>query len=236
LAAFKTLGRAPIVATAILFDLYETLVTERDTVQTRAGSLGEALGLDPKLYRPRWKALRPRVVRGELSLAQALHDIGSQLGVAVGSETVQRLCLQRAREKVVVFERIDPDLAAMIRALRDEGLRLAVLSNALAEDVSSWPGCSLDGLFDVEMFSFAAGVAKPDPAIYEEALRRLDVTTADAVFIGDGGDDELGGATRVGLRAYRAGWYATSTLPSAAETSVPTLTHWREIAAILPHR
>ena len=221
------------MATAVLFDLYETLVTERDTVQTRAGSLGEALGLDPKLYRPRWKALRPRVVRGELSLAQALHDIGLQLGVAVAAETVQRLCLQRAREKVVVFERIDADLVAMIRALRDEGFRLAVLSNALAEDVASWPGCSLEGLFDVEMFSFAAGVAKPDAAIYEKTLRRLGVTTENAVFIGDGGDDELGGATRVGLRAYRAGWYAMPQQASASETIIPTLTHWREVPGIL---
>ena len=221
------------MATAVLFDLYETLVTERGLQPTRAGSLGATLGLNPAQYRARWKALRPLVIRGERSLEQTLLDIGSELGVAVNPDTVRRVCAQRAQEKAVVFERIDADLVAMIRSLRDDGIRLAVLSNGLAEDLSPWPQSRLAGLFDVEMFSFAVGLAKPDAAIYLEAVRRLGVTTSDAVFIGDGGDDELGGATRAGVQAYRANWYATHPMVSHTSVDVSALDDWREIPALL---
>ena len=45
--------------TAVLFDLFETLVTESVVPPSRAGSLGEALGLDPVAFRAEWKARRP---------------------------------------------------------------------------------------------------------------------------------------------------------------------------------
>ena len=57
------------------------------------------------------------------------------------------------------------------------------------------------------MFSFEVGVAKPDPAIYLEAARRLRVDVSETCFIGDGADEELAGAERAGLHAIRALWF-----------------------------
>jgi len=57
------------------------------------------------------------------------------------------------------------------------------------------------------MFSCAEHVAKPDPEIYLRALGRLGAKPAEAVYIGDGADDELVGAERAGLRPGRAAWY-----------------------------
>ena len=42
---------------------------------------------------------------------------------------------------------------------------------------------------------------KPEAPIYEEALRRLGVSAAEAVFVGDGGSNELSGASAVGMEA-----------------------------------
>jgi putative hydrolase of the HAD superfamily len=50
-------------------------------------------------------------------------------------------------------------------------------------------------------------LAKPDPAIYIEATRRLQVDACHTWFIGDGGSDELTGAMQAGLRAFRALWF-----------------------------
>jgi putative hydrolase of the HAD superfamily len=40
---------------------------------------------------------------------------------------------------------------------------------------------------------------KPDPRIFKEALRRLEVTPQDCVFVGDGGADELRAARELGF-------------------------------------
>lgn len=60
---------------AVLFDLFETLITESPVQPTPASSLGETLGLQQEAFRVEWKARRPRVVLGQLSFAAALTEI-----------------------------------------------------------------------------------------------------------------------------------------------------------------
>jgi len=40
---------------------------------------------------------------------------------------------------------------------------------------------------------------KPEPAIYLETVHALGVRPDEAMFVGDGANDELGGAARVGM-------------------------------------
>jgi hypothetical protein len=63
---------------AVLFDLYETLVTERGSTSIRAASLGELLGFDRVVFRELWKRQRPRVIRGELSFGAALMELAAE--------------------------------------------------------------------------------------------------------------------------------------------------------------
>ena len=48
--------------------------------------------------------------------------------------------------------------------------------------------------------SWFAGVLRPDPRIYRAALDALGVVSGEAAYVGDGGDGELRGARRLGLR------------------------------------
>jgi HAD superfamily hydrolase (TIGR01509 family) len=194
--------------TAVLFDLFETLVTESVMPPLRASSLGEALGLDPVAFRAEWKAHRPLVLRGELSFRDALTEIGKRLGGAVPADRVQHACEERTREKAVAVQRIDPRLAALTSELSRRGIRLGVVSNCFAEDVQSWPECALASKFRCTVFSYAFGVAKPDSRIYLEAVERLGVDPANTMFIGDGPEIELRGAALAGLRALQAVWFA----------------------------
>jgi putative hydrolase of the HAD superfamily len=47
------------------------------------------------------------------------------------------------------------------------------------------------------------GVSKPDARIYEIACEELAVEAADCLFVGDGANDELPGAERVGMAALQ---------------------------------
>ena len=204
---------------AVVFDLYETLVTQSGTNVPRGGALGESLGLDPAAYRREWKQLRPRILRGELTFQEALFEIGARIGTAIPAELVERASEARARANTEVFQKIDGDVIALTRALCELGIRLGTISNCMAEDAVPWHASALARQFRCAIFSFEAGVSKPDPRIYLNAIEELEVHARDSLYVGDGGDDELAGAERAGLRAVRAAWFVSKVTPS----SVPSL-------------
>jgi putative hydrolase of the HAD superfamily len=199
---------------AILFDLYETLITETDTAPPRASKLGPALGLDYNAFRKEWKQQRPRLVRGELTFTDALTEIGARLGAPLETTAVQRVREERMRAKEDAFRRLRPEIVDLANELSTRGIRLGVVSNCWAEDAAPWPTCALAPHFAATAFSFEIHAAKPDPAIYLEALRRLRVDPREAIYAGDGADDELGGAERVGMRAARARWFIDLDCPA----------------------
>jgi putative hydrolase of the HAD superfamily len=217
--------------TAVLFDLFETLLTERDAVPVRASSLGEVLGLDRAVFREAWKHQRPRVIRGELSFAAALMEIAAQQGHTVNRMVVRRLCEDRIRQKSALFEQFGPDVLAIIRRLRTQGIKLAIVSNCFAEDVQAWPTCAAARWFDAAIFSFNVGAAKPERAIYQEAINRLGAEAAETLFVGDGGDDELLGARRAGLRTAQAAWFRGE-LPGTP-ASIPCLKAWSAVLELV---
>jgi putative hydrolase of the HAD superfamily len=198
------------VITAVLFDLYETLITESHLAPTRASSLAHALGLDRQAYRAEWKARRPRVVVGELSFADALTEVSQTLIGTVDTAAIQHICQQRIREKAAACAHPDHQIVTLITDLVRRGVGLGVVSNGFREDVVPWPDCPLAPSFQCAAFSCEEGVAKPDPEIYRRAMRRLRVQPEATVYIGDGGDDELAGAEQAGLRAFRAAWFVRS--------------------------
>ncbi len=218
------------VIKAVLFDLFETLITESHYVPTRASSLAPALGLERQAYRPEWKARRPRVVVGELSFADALMEISQTLAGPADAAAVHAICEQRIREKVDAFARIDDQVTTLIAELAGRHIRLGVISNGFKEDVAGWSGCPLAPAFQCTVFSCDEGVAKPDPEIYLRALHRLGIQPDTAVYIGDGGDNELAGAEQAGLRAYRAAWFAP--IPSAAQPW-PELTRCGDVMQVV---
>ena len=193
---------------AVLFDLYETLITESHLRPTRASSLGPVLRLEREAYRKAWKARRPRVVVGKLSFAEALTEVSEALAGVADTAAIQTICQQRIREKEAAFAGADDQVTTLITELARRGVRLGVISNGFTEDVVPWPESALAPAFHCTVFSCEEGVAKPDPEIYLRAVSRLGTRPENTVYIGDGGDNELAGAEAAGLRACRAAWFA----------------------------
>ena len=86
-----------------------------------------------------------------------------------------------------------------LAGLRERGVKLGLITVCSEEVPAAWPETELAGLFDAETFSSDCGLIKPDPEIYLSTLDALGVEPADALFVGDGANDELGGAERVGM-------------------------------------
>jgi len=92
----------------------------------------------------------------------------------------------------LVFDEV-PGASETLRRLRQRGLKLGVVANwdcALPEHLER---LGLDALVDTVVTSARAGVAKPDPAIFELALRELGgVDAGRALHVGDEPCDEEG--------------------------------------------
>jgi putative hydrolase of the HAD superfamily len=84
---------------------------------------------------------------------------------------------------------------------------------------------------DFAVISGEIGVEKPDPAIFQEALRRGDAEPADAIYIGDSPEFDMEGACAAGIRRI---WMNRAGAPWPRETPAPetqtrTLTEIPEI-------
>ncbi|HEV7902227.1 MAG TPA: HAD-IA family hydrolase [Pyrinomonadaceae bacterium] len=111
----------------------------------------------------------------------------------------------------------DPEAPAVLGALRAAGLRIAVISNT--EDGRLEELLDLVELkthFDFFIDSYIVGARKPDAAIFQLALSRLELEPEDAVYIGDSYGHDALAALAVGMRAVLLdplGFYPESVCP-----------------------
>ena len=91
------------------------------------------------------------------------------------------------------------ELLAEVRRL---GARVvAVTNNLVSEQEDKLRHTNLRHLFDHLVISEAAGANKPDPAIFEIALRAAGVAPSDAVMLGDSWENDVVGAVGMGIAA-----------------------------------
>jgi putative hydrolase of the HAD superfamily len=91
------------------------------------------------------------------------------------------------------------DALPTLAALRDRGLKPGLLSNS-ARDLEEFVGHH--GLMvDAVLTSRVHGKTKPHETIFRRMLELLDVLPGDALMVGDTIEDDVEGATAVGMRA-----------------------------------
>jgi putative hydrolase of the HAD superfamily len=184
----------------VIFDLWDTLV-DFDPVAGRAfqDRVAERLGRDSDEFATLWQ--EGRSVRESGTLREYL------LGIGAGDDLVDELvAMRRDSTRGLLVPR--PGAVEMLAQLRDRGYRVGLIT-VCSEDVPDvWGETAFVDLFDATVFSCSVGLRKPDPQIYQLACEQLGVEPAEAIFVGDGANDELAGAERVGMRAvliHRAG-------------------------------
>jgi len=197
---------------AVFFDLYETLISEYKDGVRRASRAGrnyqELLGISNETFKREWGLRQaPRMTGQFPDYPSVVQDIAACCGVECSEESLERLYTERIEEKAAPFADISPDITGMLDGLKKRGIRLGLISNCTEEEVRAWDASVLPPYFDVVLFSYKAGCAKPDARIYELACSRMGVRPEQALFVGDGGSNELDGARAAGLTAYHATWF-----------------------------
>jgi putative hydrolase of the HAD superfamily len=92
-----------------------------------------------------------------------------------------------------------------VRRLRDDGMRLALLTNNVREFGDSWRATfPVEELFPTVVDSSEVGMRKPDPAIFEHTCALLDVEPTAAVFLDDL-PENVAAAAALGLETVEFG-------------------------------
>lgn len=185
---------------AVIFDLWQTLVPwDQEESKRFHHEVAEAVGVDPERFWDAWLSADHLPNRNTGPIAEHLRALFAELGVEPDLDDV--LAMRRERAKRVLVPR--PDALPTLEELRRRGHLLGMIS-VCTEDVSQvWEETPLGREFDATVFSCDVGVSKPDPRIYEIACERLEVGPAECLFVGDGANDELPGAERVGMTAVQ---------------------------------
>jgi putative hydrolase of the HAD superfamily len=94
-----------------------------------------------------------------------------------------------------------PDALPAIRALKERGMILQVVSNFDSRLVGILDGLELTCWFDAVTISSRAGYAKPSAEIFEAALKALRLRPEEALHVGDSFEKDVIGAQAAGVAA-----------------------------------
>ncbi len=183
---------------AVVFDLFETLIDyDEQTSRDFSATVADLLGRDPGEFHAVWRAGRPARDTGPL------RDYLASIGIA--GDDADRLVELRRASSLGLLAKPRPGVIETIAELKRRGIRVGLITVCSDDVVDVWEETPFAGVFDTVVYSCSCGLSKPDPRIYELALRDLAVGPADAIFVGDGANDELAGAETVGMRAVQIG-------------------------------
>jgi putative hydrolase of the HAD superfamily len=183
---------------AVIFDLWQTLVPwPVEGAKRMYAGLAEHFGADPERFRELW--LHGRRDRELGPMEPHLRSLAAELGFE--GDVAGAAALRRDWTFEYLIPR--PDAVPTLEELRRRGHRLGMISACSEEVPDVWERTPFGGLFDSTVFSCSVGVSKPDPRIYEVACEELGVEARDCLFVGDGANDELPGAERVGMTALQ---------------------------------
>ncbi|HET6830339.1 MAG TPA: HAD family phosphatase [Solirubrobacterales bacterium] len=114
----------------------------------------------------------------------------------------ERPALHRFKE--TYFDGLDPneEMIELMASLGERGYRMAILTNNVREWEPIWRAkLPVDEIFETVVDSAFVGIRKPDPAIYELTLERLDGIDAEQCLFVDDTEVNCDAAAALGIRA-----------------------------------
>ncbi|HZP95731.1 MAG TPA: HAD-IA family hydrolase [Candidatus Limnocylindria bacterium] len=199
-------ARAPI--RAVLFDWGDTLFESPHAPTVIVAAARErGVALDADEARRIWTEL------WDAGKSAEEHAKGRDLSREAHRRVWTRL-FSRANTRIpgidrVLYERVMdpagwvpyPDTEPTLRALKDRGVRVGIVSNHAYDLRPLFAAKGLADLIDDYALSFELGTPKPAPEIFRTACHMLGVEPPDALMVGDDAVSD-GGAAAAGLRVH----------------------------------
>lgn len=172
---------------AVISDFGGVLTTP---LMTSFMALQDEIGISPEHFGTALRALTEEdgenplyaMERGEITEVAFLDRLGDGLEPVLG----HRPQMHRFRELFIGTLEPNPPMIELMRELKGEGLRMAMLTNNVKEWEPLWrPMLPVDEIFELVVDSAFVGARKPEPEIYELTLERLGLPAEACVLVDD---------------------------------------------------
>ena len=191
---------------AVIFDMFETLVT-LFTEHTYFGEdAASDAGVDPVLYRKVWHENEKDRTTGKMTIEEGIAETLRKLGV-YSDELLNTIVSKRLAALQETFDQIPDESVQLLLELRRRGIKVGLITNTFSDERDLIRSSKLFPLFDATRISYEEGVLKPDPSMYQSIMIELGVTPDECLYVGDGGSRELFAARDIGMQAVQASWF-----------------------------
>lgn len=200
---------------AVIFDMYETLITHYISPLYFGAEMAKDAGLPKEKFFPLWRSLDYDRTIGKLTLEDLLERILKENNCYTEA-LLKELVAKRVAAKVECFKHLHAEIVPMLSKLKEKGVLVGLISNCYFEEAEVIRKSELFLFFDKAYLSCEQGVAKPDKEIFRRCMNGFGVKPEECLYIGDGGSEELETARALGMKAVQAVWYLQegSTQPS----------------------
>ena len=184
---------------AVCFDMFDTLANAHRQLEH---SESDILGITPEEWgSAMWEETlcHDRGLGIVKTVREMIDRACDALPFTVTEEQRRAVEAARCERLRLAVTEIDGQIVDTIRQLKENGLKIGLISNADVCDRLFWEASPVFPYFNDSIFSCDVGMLKPDPEIFLLSLSRLRARPADALFVGDGGSHELAGAKAVGM-------------------------------------
>jgi putative hydrolase of the HAD superfamily len=206
------------VLEAVLFDWGDTLMRwnwDPQLLESGHAAGLRALGRDPlpaltKRFRDAYLPLllAPGTLE-EVEYPGLMRRLLAETGIDVDDDELERY-LEAEHAAWGEALQLGDTTHALLESLRDRGLKLGLVSNAI--DPPGLLHRDLERLgiaerLDVAVFSSEVGWRKPHRAIFDRALDPLGVAPGSVLFVGDKLATDVAGASALGMHTCQALWF-----------------------------
>ena len=202
---------------AVIFDLFETLVTEWGHKKYTKREMCADLGVEKEAFDPFWEEKEQDRYLGNIDFKDSILYACEKCGKKPDMSVISKVFDTRVKTKSECFNFVMPEVLQLLGNLKRMGLKTAILSNCSSEEVIGIRDSEIFRYFDEVILSYEVGMKKPDACIYRETLDRFGLGPDECLFVGDGGSNELEGAQQAGIKAVQAKWY-TNRFPTPRES------------------
>jgi putative hydrolase of the HAD superfamily len=194
---------------AIIFELFDTLVTDESIPKYTLRDSAKALDMRYETFAHEWEKIQSDRYSGKIcGTLQAYKTILKNLDVKRDEAMLVASAKMRDEYKNKCYESVDPAILTMLSDLRKSNFKIGIISNCATEEVLGLPDSKLDRYLDVIVLSCDLDMLKPDKRIYEHCLAMLGECAVDCFYVGtDITNNDLVAAQAVGMKVLKALWY-----------------------------
>ena len=191
---------------AVIFDMFETLVTLFEGRTYWGENIAEDVGADPTEFRREWHAIEKDRSCGKYTIEEGLEVVLKKLGL-YSPEKVTLAASKRIAALSDTFSNIPDETVELLKELKNRGLKVGIITNTFNDERDMIRSSILMPYIDEALISYEQGLCKPDPVLYEKMTRLLNVEPDECLFVGDGGSRELYAARDCGMHALQCTWF-----------------------------